>query len=360
MMACDWVDAISFSKHMKVSGWFIVATVFAHLGSFGSGLARDAGEEVAGDPDLGSAGACERVPGSASQHEVPAYLAAPFDYSEEELSNHYEQAVAGGQMIPDEEMDEGVDSDGGQRWWLAGELVYLAPIPDLVWEMRAESELVLADGGADPVEAADAGERIRRLEEENALLKERLERLEDSMRPKERPRPASTVQRPGEGGPRLLRRGFVPRKPFPGASSIAASPRFRAFTREGMSLRRSGIPGRDEGRSLLEQLRFTRNANKALGNEVESRHYQDVRLEVIKAMLDGEINARFAVQYLADLVDVFRTYERLAEFGLADGVRPPLSLEEVRRDPDGLFVWVSEVNEQNRKLVREELLSREQ
>ena len=107
-------------------------------------------------------------------------------------------------------------------------------------------------------------------------------------------------------------------------------------------------------------MRFTRNANKALGNEVESRHYQDVRLEVIKAMLDGEINARFAVQYLADLVDVFRTYERLSEFGLADGVRPPLSLEEVRRDPDGLFVWVSEVNEQNRKLVREELLSREQ
>lgn len=291
--------------------------------------------------------------GSLSE-DIPHYLKAPLNYSEEELSEHYERAVT-----EEVALQGGAGSDEGSAWWASGDLVYLAPIPDLVWEMRAEKELSAPDvnGAREGAEVRGSEARIQRLEEENGVLRKRLERLENSIRPGEVGKPAPGPRLRVSSTPPLLRRGFVPRKPFPGARSILSPPRFRPFTHEGMSMRRSGIPGRNEGRSLREQLRFMRNADKALGNDVQSRHYQDVRLEVIKAMLDGEINSRFAVQYLADLVDVFRTYERLARFRLSDGVRPPLSVEEVRQNPEGLFVWVSEVNEQKRRLVREDLLA---
>ena len=331
---------------MKVPPWMIAGFMIAALNPWVTGADMQAFGEGAGDGDSPLVG------GGSLSEDIPHYLKAPLNYSEEELSEHYQRAVT-----EEVALQGGAGSDEGSTWWASGDLVYLAPIPDLVWEMRAESELALADGGEDPVEAADSGERIQRLEEENALLKERLERLENSIRPGEVGKSAPGPRLRVPSAPPLLRRGFVPRKPFPGARSILSPPRFRPFTHEGMSMRRSGIPGRNEGRSLREQLRFMRNADKALGNDVQSRHYQDVRLEVIKAMLDGEINSRYAVQYLADLVDVFRTYERLARFRLADGVRPPLSVEEVRQNPEGLFVWVSEVNEQKRRLVREDLLA---
>ena len=67
-------------------------------------------------------------------------------------------------------------------------------------------------------------------------------------------------------------------------------------------------------------------------------------------LLRGEVNPRYAVQYLADVVDVFRAYERMKRFGLTDGVAPPMSAESFRRDSDRMFRWAAAVNEQKRKL----------
>ena len=81
-------------------------------------------------------------------------------------------------------------------------------------------------------------------------------------------------------------------------------------------------------------------------------------MEVENAMLRGELRARYAVQYLADVVDIFKTYERMKRHGLTDRIAPPMSVDSFRRDPGHMYIWASEVTEQKRRLNLESSAAR--
>lgn len=137
--------------------------------------------------------------------------------------------------------------------------------------------------------------------------------------------------------------------------SVANAPRavvqqevgpFQPFTAAANQTQRSGQLSREEGQSLPAQRRFFSNATRGVGRDVKSREFSGVKEVVQRAMRRGEINPRFAAQYLADVADVFKTYERLKAHGLAGAVPKPPAVSAMRKDPEALFNWVSAVNEQ--------------
>jgi hypothetical protein len=195
--------------------------------------------------------------------------------------------------------------------------------------------------------------RIKQLEMENAALKERLSRLEPYVDPDWPATDATPRKRRFRFARRPVQKtNAVQRVSRPTTSEYAF--RYKPFTRAAMDTQMSGLLSRTEGQSLQQQRRFFWNATKALGEGVSSRQYRGIRLEVQRAMLVGEISPRYAVQYLADIVDIFRTYERMNAFGLTSGVAGPMSSDSYRRNPDLMFAWASEVNEHRRVLNRED------
>lgn len=195
--------------------------------------------------------------------------------------------------------------------------------------------------------------RIRQLELELAAVKKRLakvEPFEDPEWPKAKPKPRKRYR----FAPRSTPRRISPidrsvRKPLHSRSQYAA--RFKPFTAAAMKTKMNGPLNRAEGQIYRDQLRFYRNTTKSLGVGITSPVFNDIRMEIQKAMLDEEINSRYAAQYLADIADVFRKYERMESFGLEGNVSPPMSGDDFRRDPDTLFYWVANVNERSRKIA---------
>lgn len=269
------------------------------------------------------------------------------EFSAEQLDSEYERAIANQVTSTNNGFLDRLMYGAGSQMMIP--IMFLA----------AQDEVVVPPTAPEKIEpaAVESPEemRIKQLEMENAALKERLSRSEPFVDPdwpavKERPRKRRLRFRPRPVPPAALARPIHP--PLLAASGPPA--RFRPFTRAAMDTQMSGPLSRARGQSLQEQNRFFWNASKALGAGVASREYRGVRLEVQRAMLLGELNAYYAVQYLSDVVDVFRTYERLKRFHLTDGVAPPVTADSFRRNPDSMFVWASVVNEQKRMLDRED------
>lgn len=282
-----------------------------------------------------------------------------FEVSPEQLEADYQRTIGGGMAGETDNLITNLV----RRALEGGELM----IP-VVFLAEAEEGEGKAEEGAEKGPGAEfnaaLGARLTALELENAALKKRLAQLEPSADPVG---PFVDPDWPPANVKPRRRFRFIPRQVQRGAPTrpirpiVAVSPypvRFRPFTRAAMDTQISGRLSRARGQSFTEQRRFFQNASKALGAGVASKEYRGVRLEVENAMLRGELNARYAVQYLADVVDVFRTYERLARFGLTDRVVPPVSADSFRRDPEFMFIWASEVKEQKRRLNREESLAR--
>ncbi len=222
-------------------------------------------------------------------------------------------------------------------------------------EGRAEEEVENDDRTVESPEEI----RIRQLELENAALKERLSRVEPFVDPEWPPAEVKPRKRRVRFRPRGVRPADLERPVRPPLVAVKRYPvRFKPFTRAAMDTPMSGPISRARGQSLKEQSRFFWNVTKALGGGIASKEYRGVRLEVQRAMLRGELNARYAVQYLADVVEIFRMYENMERFRLTDGVAPPVSADSFRGNPDTMFRWASEVNEQKRKLRRESSVER--
>lgn len=195
--------------------------------------------------------------------------------------------------------------------------------------------------------------RIRQLELELAAVKKRLakvEPFEDPDWPKAKPKPRIRyrfVPRPTPRRTAPVDRSI--RKPRHAQSHYAA--RFKPFTAQAMKTKMYGPLRRAEGQVYVDQIRFYRNTTKSLGVGITSPVFNDIRLEIQKAMLHEEINSRYAAQYLADVAAIFIKYERMERFGLEGKVSPPMSGDDFRRDPDILFQWVADVNERSRKIA---------
>ena len=276
----------------------------------------------------------------SQEADTPQWLEA-IDYSSDQLDADYERTIAG-------------ENAGEFEILIADILRRSAEGEEVVIPVFFEVAPVPEEDGEAPVVETPEVMRLKQLEMENAALKERLSRLEPFVDPDWPAANAQPRRRVFRFRPRRVRPADLDRPVRPVVSLSRYAIRFKPFTKAAMDTQVSGLIPRAQGQSLQQQRRFFSNASKALGAGIVSKEYRGIQLEVQRAMLYGELNARYAVQYLADVVDVFRAYERMAEFGLTDGVAPPMSVDSYRRNPDVMFVWASEVNEQQRKLHREE------
>ncbi len=292
------------------------------------------------------------VPLNLRGSDTPEWLA--FDLSAGQLETDYQRTL-GGRLPAAVDSSIAEVADSPLNW-----AETTIPVVFLAGPEKVERPREGAENPDDQAPENPQQMRINQLELENARLRERLARLEPAIDPVEpfvdpdwppvRTRP---LRRP------RVRRVAIERPVPSPVQDVSRYPvRFKPFTRAAMDTPGWGSIARDREQSIEEQRRFFRNASKALGASVESREYRGVRLEVERAMLRGELNARYAAQYLSDIVEVFRTYESLKRFGLTDRVAPPVSAHNFRKEPDLMFRWASEVHEQRRKLNREEALAR--
>jgi len=165
-----------------------------------------------------------------------------------------------------------------------------------------------------------------------------------------------TVLGGAESAGLVTKRGTEGRSPDPGAkppmAQIASEP-FQAFTAAASDTQRSGPLSREKAADYKGQQQFDSASRKAQGEGIQSPAFRGIQEEVHKAMYRGEINGRYAAQYLADVAEVFKNYENMKRHGLTDRVPPPPNGDDIRSNPQALFEWVSQVNDQRLKLRRE-------